>query len=99
MKKNKQRRQKFWVSLLFIGASIPLLNPVVQEVVHTIDLSNSLSQVRMELTLLEEQNSLLTEQKVKLEDPEYVKSYARATYMLTKDGEQIYYLPQTTEGE
>lgn len=99
MKKNKKRKQKFWVSLLFIAASIPLLNPVVQEVINTIDLSNSLSEVKIELALLEEQNALLSELKVKLEDPEYVKSYARATYMLTKDGEQIYYLPQTTEGE
>ena len=31
--------------------------------------------------------------KAKLEDPEYVKSYARGTYMLSKEGEQIFYLP------
>ena len=60
-------------------------------------LSQSLKDVEAELTILEEQNQILGEQKAKLEDPEYVKSYARSTYMLTKDGEQIYYLPE--EGE
>ena len=28
------------------------------------------------------------------EDPDYVESYARANYNLSKQGEQIFYLPQ-----
>ena len=71
---------------------------MVDEVIKTIELSQSLTDVELELSVLEEQNQLLAQQKEKLEDPEYVKSYARATYMLTKDGEQIYYLPED-EGE
>ncbi len=98
MKTKKAKRQKVWVSLLFIAVSIPLLKPVVDEVIKTIELSQSLTDVELELSVLEEQNQLLAQQKEKLEDPEYVKSYARATYMLTKDGEQIYYLPED-EGE
>ena len=98
MKIKKAKRQKVWVSILFILVSIPLFKPVVDEVIKTIELSQSLSDVQVELAILEEQNALLADQKTKLEDPEYVKSYARATYMLTKDGEQIYYLPQE-EGE
>ena len=98
MKTKKAKRQKLWVSLLFIAISIPLFKPVVDEIIKTIELSQSLTDVQAELTTLEEQNQVLTQQKEKLEDPEYVKSYARATYMLTKDGEQIYYLPEE-EGE
>ena len=47
--------------------------------------------------MLEQENTSLNEQKTKLLDPEYVKSYARANYMLTKEGEQIYYLPKDDE--
>ncbi len=97
MKTKKARKQKVWVSLLFIAISIPLFKPVVDEVINTIELSQNLTVVQEELLLLEEQNQMLAEQKGKLEDPEYVKSYARATYMLTKDGEQIYYLPEESE--
>lgn len=97
MKNKKAKRQKVWVSVLFIAISIPLFKPVIDEVIKTIELSQSLKDVEAELTILEEQNQILGEQKAKLEDPEYVKSYARSTYMLTKDGEQIYYLPE--EGE
>ena len=98
MSKRKLKKQKAWVSVLFILVTIPLLKPVVEELIKTYELSQTLKDVSSELVVLEEQNSLLNEQKTKLEDPEYVKSYARATYMLTKDGEQIYYLPQE-EGE
>lgn len=97
MKTKKAKKQKVWVSLLFIAISIPLFKPVVDEVINTIELSQNLSNVEEELLILEEQNQMLAEQKEKLEDPEYVKSYARATYMLTKDGEQIYYLPEESE--
>jgi cell division protein DivIC len=73
--------------------------PVIEELQNTFQLSQSLKEVQAELTILEQENTLLEEQKTKLLDPEYVKSYARANYMLTKDGEQIYYLPQEDEAD
>lgn len=94
MKTKRIKRQKPWISILLIVIAIPVFKPVVDEIIKTIELSQSLKDVQEELTVFEAQNQSLAEQKDKLEDPEYVKSYARATYMLTKDGEQIYYLPQ-----
>jgi cell division protein DivIC len=67
---------------------------VVEEVLDTVQLSRSIKEVETQLQILETENGTLAEQKAKLQDPEYVKSYARATYMLTKEGEQIYYLPK-----
>ena len=32
--------------------------------------------------------------KAQLKDPDYIQSYARSNYMLSKDGEQIFYLPE-----
>lgn len=93
----KKRRQKTWISLSLITLSLLMFKPVIDEAVKTIELSQSLIEVEAQLKVLEAENADLSEQKAKLEDPEYVKSYARATYMLTKEGEQIYYLPK--EGE
>ena len=90
----RKRRQKTWISLSFIALALVLFKPVIDEVIKTIELSQSLIEVQAQLEILEAENASLQEQKTKLEDPEYVKSYARATYMLTKEGEQIYYLPK-----
>lgn len=94
MSPRKLKKQKRLVSLLLVAASIFLFKPVIDEVVDTLRLSQSINDVKKQLSELEVENGALIEQKTKLEDPEYVKSYARATYMLTKEGEQIYYLPK-----
>ena len=36
----------------------------------------------------------LVKEKEKLTNPDYVESYARSNYMMSKDGEQIFYLPE-----
>lgn len=81
----RKRRQKTWVSISFIALALLLFKPVIDEVVKTIELSQSLVEVQAQLEILEKENAALKEQESKLEDPEYVKSYARATYMLTKE--------------
>jgi len=97
MPKLKPKLKKRIISFLFLGASVFLFKPVIDEVVDTIFLIQSIKEVEAELAILEAENGNLQAQKTKLEDPEYVKSYARATYMLTKEGEQIYYLPKADE--
>lgn len=93
-KKLKNRFNSIVISLVLLTGTIILMIPVIEEIGNTLRLSESLKQVQAELVVLEQENSTLNEQKTKLLDPEYVKSYARANYMLTKDGEQIYYLPK-----
>lgn len=94
MKKRKIKTRSLIVSGLMLAISFMLLKPVVEEVLDTVQLSRSIKEVETQLQVLEAENGTLSEQKAKLQDPEYVKSYARATYMLTKEGEQIYYLPK-----
>ena len=65
-----------------------------KEVVQTFTLSAQLNKVEKQLKELEEENEKLTSQKEKLQDPDYVESYARSNYNLSKQGEQIFYLPQ-----
>lgn len=93
-KKLKNRFNSIVISLVLLTGTIILMIPVIEEIGNTFRLSESLKQVQAELVVLEQENNTLNEQKTKLLDPEYVKSYARANYMLTKEGEQIYYLPK-----
>ena len=58
-----------------------------------------LNSVEEQMNILESENDFLTEQKDKLNDPEYVKNYARFGYMLSKEGEQIFYLPEKQKDE
>lgn len=90
----KNRASSLFVSMCLLGLTVIFLLPVLEEVQNTFQLRRDLEAVQDELMILEQENTMLEEQKTKLLDPEYVKSYARANYMLTKDGEQIYYLPQ-----
>jgi cell division protein DivIC len=93
-KKLKNRFNTIMISAVLLIGTVILMIPVIEEIGNTLRLSESLKQVQAELLVLEQENTTLNEQKTKLLDPEYVKSYARANYMLTKEGEQIYYLPK-----
>ncbi len=95
----KHRTSSIFLSLVLLALTFVFMMPVIEELQNTFQLSQSLKEVQAELTILEQENTLLEEQKTKLLDPEYVKSYARANYMLTKDGEQIYYLLQEDEAD
>lgn len=96
-KKVKNRFNSVVLSVVLLGGTVFLLIPVIEEIGNTFRLSETLKEVEAQLVLLEQENNSLNEQKTKLLDPEYVKSYARANYMLTKEGEQIYYLPKDDE--
>ena len=60
---------------------------------NTMELKNQLEDVKLRLETIQAENEQLTSQQEKLQDPNYVQSYARGNYMLSKEGEQIFYLP------
>lgn len=82
------------ICFIIIGISCYMLYLVGQEVLTTVQLKQQLADVQTKLDEVKAENEYLTEQKAKLEDPNYVESYARANYMLSKEGEQIFYLPE-----
>ena len=57
------------------------------------ELKSDIAKAEAMLAEIKQENIELLEQRDKLEDPEYVKSYARGIYMLSKEGEQIFYVP------
>ena len=64
----------------------------------TIELRRQLAEVEEKLEKVQAENERLNNEKEKLKDPDYVQSYARGNYMLSKDGEQIFYLPESNTG-
>ena len=101
--KNKKRTvnptvAKF-VSIIVICVSIYLLYGVAKEVYSTVQLQKRKEVAEIELNRLKDENALLLSKKTKLEDPNYVQTYARGNYMFSKDGEQIFYLPSNLDRE
>ena len=91
-RKKRSMLAKF-ISLVVICFSLFMLYGVVKEILTTMELKQQISRVEEELKTLQEENKYLTLQLDKLEDPAYVQSYARGSFMLSKEGEQIFYLP------
>jgi len=70
--------------------------PVIEEVMTTIALKKSLDEVNTKLKDLTTENETLTLQRDKLLDTDYVISYARGIYMLSKNTEKVYYFKDNT---
>lgn len=101
-KKKKNGKRKLTplmklVCIFVIGISIYMLYEVGKEVTTTVQLQSQLSEAKAKLQEVQQENDYLTDQKAKLQDPDYVESYARGNYMLSKDGEQIFYLPEDSD--
>mgnify|MGYP003607384308 FL=1 len=94
-----RRRFKFKslsVFLVFMTLSALLLIPIIEEISTTLALKASLDEVNTKLKALQAENESLTVQRDKLLDTDYVISYARGVYMLSKDTEKVYYFKDDT---
>jgi|SRR5690554_2720622 len=100
-KKTRKIRQSV-INILIVAVllvAVYFLYQVSLEIIATVQLRSQLHQVEEELSQIENEHQYLSEQKDKLLDPEYVKNYARAGFMLSKEGEQIFFLPQDEDDE
>ena len=97
VKKKKMTPGRKLLCICMIIASGFMMFAVVQEGMTTLKLQQQLSEVQAKLQEVQDENRYLTNEKKKLQDPEYVETYARGKYQLSKDGEQIFYLPENTE--
>lgn len=93
-KKRKTKRLKPTLKLILIVAMAGMLFQVIQQIRTNLTLKSQLADAKKKLQEVKDQNSQLNSEKEKLQDPDYVQSYARSNYMLSKDGEQIFYLPK-----
>ncbi len=83
-------------ALLFIVSGF-LIFSIAKEVMVTVELTGDLQDLNVQLKEIEDETRNLQERKEKLEDPNYIKSYARGEYSITKEGEQVFRLPSSNE--
>ena len=67
---------------------------VAREIYTTVELRKQLVEVQQKYQEVQDESAYLLKEREKLADPDYVQSYARGNYMLSKEGEQIFYLPE-----
>lgn len=101
-KKSKAKKQrtspmKRFVSVFAILIASFLTYSAANEVLTTIQLKQEIAEANAELDALKEKEANLNDEKTKLEDPEYVKRYARGKYSLSKEGEVIFKRSQSDE--
>ena len=80
-------------SIVLIIAAIFLSSSVFKQVYRMYTLKKQSRIVEEELIKLQDENAALLTTKNKLEDPNYVTTYARGEYMFSKGDEQVFYLP------
>ncbi|MBE6121828.1 MAG: septum formation initiator family protein [Solobacterium sp.] len=96
-KKKKKRKMTPFLRLIcyiVIAASVFLLAEVAREIYTTVELRKQLVEVQQKYQEVQDESAYLLKEREKLADPDYVQSYARGNYMLSKEGEQIFYLPE-----
>lgn len=97
-KKKKNKRKLTPISkllcLIVIGISSYGIWIGVNEILIYKNLKEELKEANTRYQEVKDENSYYTSEKEKLQDPDYIQSYARGNYMLSKDGEQIFYLPE-----
>ncbi len=92
-KKKKSSIVSKLVSIALIVAAIAILTGVLQKIIDMFALQQQAKLVEAELEALKDENASLISTKEKLEDPDYVQTYARGEYMFSKGDEKVFYLP------
>lgn len=84
-------------SIILVTVAIVILTNVGIKLYRMMSLKADVALVEEELTKLKEENEVLNSTREKLEDPNYVTTYARGEYMFSKDDEKVFYLPSRSE--
>ena len=92
-KKKKNGTVSKLVSIVLIVFAIVILVDVFKRVYTMFALQKQAEVVEQQLQAIKDENASLISTKEKLEDPDYVQTYARGEYMFSKGDEKIFYLP------
>ena len=92
-KKRKNSIVSKLISIALIVAAIAIFSGVLQKIYHMFTLQQQAKEVETQLEALRDENASLISTKEKLEDPEYIQTYARGEYMFSKGDEKVFYLP------
>lgn len=84
-------------NIVLIAFSSLFIYNIVNEVLTTKELQASLAEARVVINEIEEEKVTLEEEKAKLQNPEYVKRYARGKLLVSQDGEQVFSLEPSAD--
>lgn len=93
VKKRKNSLVSKLVSIVLIVLAIFVLSGVLKKIYTMFSLQQQAKVVEQELEALRDENASLIATKEKLEDPDYIQTYARGEYMFSKGDEKVFYLP------
>ena len=94
--KAKENAKRKILTIVFVVLSAFCVVGIISELYNMIELKKQADVVNEELEKLKDENSELEATKTKLEDPNYVQSYARGEYMFSNEDEKVFYLPSNT---
>ena len=83
--------------MIFAGLSAGMLYSSAQELQTMLQLKEGIASDKSEIADLKQQVTDLSDEKEKLEDPEYLKYMVRGKYLVSKDGEQVFKLPSSAQ--
>lgn len=92
-KKKKNGSLSKILSIVLITFAIIFLFDIFKRVYNMFALQKQAELVEQQLEAIREENASLVDTKEKLEDPDYVQTYARGEYMFSKGDEKVFYLP------
>lgn len=92
-KKKKNKTVSKLISIILIVFAIVILVDVFKRVYNMFALQKQAEIVEQQLQAIKDENASLVSTKEKLEDPDYVQTYARGEYMFSKGDEKVFYLP------
>lgn len=87
------------IAIVFIVAAIVIFTNVGKQIYQMLQLKKKAELVETELKNLQDENATLLTVKTKLQDPNYVTTYARGEYMFSKGDEKLFYLPASSDEE
>ena len=97
MTKTKRRKKESNVAkmvwIIVIIFAIFILSDALKKIYNMFVLREQADLVEAQLQELKDENASLVSTKEKLEDPDYIQTYARGEYMFSKGDEKVFYLP------
>lgn len=97
MTKTKRRKKESNVAkmvwIIVIIFAIFILSDALKKIYNMFVLKQQADLVEAQLQELKDENASLVSTKEKLEDPDYIQTYARGEYMFSKGDEKVFYLP------
>lgn len=95
-RKNKKLKHHIW-TLIFLAGSIFCLYKGLSIVFTKYEIKQNIEETKAKTKKLEKKKKELEKTKKNLSDPDYIEYIARGKYLVTKEGEQVFKFPSSSD--